>query len=164
MRDVRKDEPDGSPPGEGRAGARRYDGRPPAGRREGRAYSARFHLLDRQVVDGRDRPVCKVDDLELDETPAVGEGGPRVTGILVGPAALAPRLGGKTGRWLAAVQRRLRVGGDEGPARLDFDRVTDIGAVVRVDLAEEDAPVHAWEDWTRDNVVGRLPGAGHASG
>ncbi|MFE0774270.1 hypothetical protein [Streptomyces sp. NPDC058861] len=131
------------------------------GRRPGRAYSARFHLLDRQVVDGDDRPVCKVDDLEL--RPG-SDGRPVVTGVLVGPAALAPRLGGKTARWLAAVQRRLSVGRGEGPARLAFDHVTGIGAVIRVDLPEEDVKVHALEDWTRENVIGRLPGAGHASG
>ncbi|MFF0561728.1 hypothetical protein [Streptomyces sp. NPDC004266] len=127
----------------------------------GRAYSARFHLLDRQVVDRDDRPVCKVDDLELE--PDV-DGSPQVTAVLVGPAALAPRLGGKAARWLAAVQRRLSVGEGEGPARLDFDHVIGIGAVVRVDLPEEDVKVHALEDWTRENVIGRLPGAGHASG
>ncbi|MGA5499275.1 hypothetical protein ACPCSP_33685 [Streptomyces cinereoruber] len=133
----------------------------PEERRAGRAYSARFHLLDRQVVDGDDRPVCKVDDLELEPDP---DGPPRVTAVLVGPAALAPRLGGKAARWLAAVQRRLSVGEGEGPARLDFGRVTGIGAVVRVNLSEENIGVHALEDWMRENVVGRLPGAGHASG
>ncbi|WP_432127672.1 hypothetical protein [Streptomyces sp. bgisy082] len=133
----------------------------PEERRTGRAYSARFHLLDRQVVDQDDRPVCKVDDLELQPG---ADGCPVVTGVLVGPAALAPRLGGKTARWLAAVQRRLSVGEGEGPARLAFDHVTGIGAVVRVDLPEEDVKVHALEDWTRENLVGRLPGAGHASG
>ncbi|GHG10613.1 hypothetical protein ACFFSH_37505 [Streptomyces filamentosus] len=133
----------------------------PEERWAGRAYSARFHLLDRQVVDGHDRPVCKVDDLELEPDPG---GPPRVTAVLVGPAALAPRLGGKAARWLAAVQRRLSVGEGEGPARLDFGRVSGIGAVVRVDLPEENIEVHALEDWMRENVVGRLPGAGHASG
>jgi len=140
-----------------------YDGTRPGRdeRRAGRAYSARFHLLDRQVVDGDDRPVCKVDDLELEPGP---DGVPRVTAVLVGPAALAPRLGGKAARWLASVQRRLSVGEGKGPARLDFARVTGIGAVVRVDLPEENAGLHALEDWMRENVIGRLPGAGHASG
>ncbi|MFC8492034.1 hypothetical protein ACFUJU_14850 [Streptomyces sp. NPDC057235] len=140
----------------------REENRPgPEERRVGGAYSARFHLLDRQVVDQDDRPVCKVDDLELEPD---ADGRPVVTAILVGPAALAPRLGGKTARWLAAVQRRLSVGEGDGPARLDFDHVTGIGAVVRVDLPEEDVKVHALENWMRENLIGRLPGAGHASG
>ncbi|MGW7265147.1 hypothetical protein [Streptomyces sp. NPDC054842] len=131
------------------------------GRRPGRAYSAHFHLLDRQVVDHDGRPVCKVDDLELahDE-----HGRPYVTAILVGPQALAPRLGGEPARLLAAVQRRLKVSRDEGAARLDFAAVTGIGAVVTVAPLEEGRGVHALEDWTRDNVIGRLPGAGRAAG
>ncbi|QTA36709.1 hypothetical protein JHY03_69240 (plasmid) [Streptomyces sp. CA-256286] len=112
--------------------------------------------------------MCKVDDLELDDTSDPDgqnpETGPRVTGILVGPAALAPRLGGMAARWLAAVQRRLSVGRDAEPARLNFTQVTSIAAVIHVDLSEDDAKVHALEDWTRENVIGRLPGADHASG
>lgn len=130
-------------------------------RRPGRAYSAHFHLLDRQVVDREGRPVCKVDDLELahDE-----HGRPYVTALLAGPAALAPRLGGLSARWLAAVQRRMSVGGGGGPARIDFGRVTGIGPVLTVDLPEGAAGVHALEDWMRDEIVARLPGAGRASG
>ncbi|MEU1193488.1 hypothetical protein [Streptomyces sp. NPDC005859] len=130
-------------------------------RRVGRAYSAHFHLLDRQVVDPDGRPVCKVDDLEL----AIDEHGrPYVTAILVGPAALAPRLDGKLARWLTAVQQRLKLRRREGPARLDFTCVTGIGAVVTITAPTGGVPVHALEDWMRDNVIGRLPGAGHAAG
>ncbi|MGC0337890.1 hypothetical protein [Streptomyces sp. SLBN-8D4] len=130
-------------------------------RRVGRAYSAHFHLLDRQVVDQDGRPVCKVDDLELAND---GHGRPYVTAVLVGPAALAPRLGGKPARWLTAVQRRLKVRRQEGPARLGFECVTGVGAVVTVAPPTDGVAVHALEDWTRDNVIGRLPGAGHAAG
>ncbi|MEU9438845.1 hypothetical protein [Streptomyces sp. NPDC048252] len=132
-----------------------------SGRRVGRAYSAHFHLLDRQVVDPDGHPVCKVDDLELahDE-----HGRPYVSAILIGPAALAPRLGGKPARWLASVQQRLKVRRQEGPARLDFGCVTGIGAAVTIGPPTGGIAVHALEDWTRDNVIGRLPGAGHAAG
>ncbi|MGW0424632.1 hypothetical protein [Streptomyces sp. NPDC003015] len=130
-------------------------------RRAGRAYSARFHLLDRQVVDQDEKPVCKVDDLELEHDE---HGRPYVTAVLVGPAALAPRLGGMPARWLAAVQHRLKVRADEGPARLGIEHVTAIGAVLTVTLPQNQAGVHALEEWTRENIVGRLPGAGHASG
>ncbi|MEU5279368.1 hypothetical protein AB0G87_23500 [Streptomyces asoensis] len=134
---------------------------PQDARRAGRAYSAHFHLLDRQVVDPDGRPVCKVDDLDLahDE-----HGRPYVSAILVGPAALAPRLGGMPARWLAAVQQRLKVRRQEGPARLDFGCVTGIGAAVTVAPPTGGIAVHALEDWTRDNLIGRLPGAGHAAG
>ncbi|MEV2255533.1 hypothetical protein AB0I94_34055 [Streptomyces sp. NPDC050147] len=130
-------------------------------RRIGRAYSARFHLLDRQVIDQDEKPVCKVDDLELEQDEY---GRPYVTAVLIGPAALAPRFGGLLARWLAAVQRRLSVSQGEGPARLPFEHVIAIGAVVTVRLPRDHMQLHALEDWMRDNVIGRLPGAGHAPG
>ncbi|MBT2391822.1 hypothetical protein J7E87_20895 [Streptomyces sp. ISL-1] len=133
----------------------------PTRRTAGRGYSARFHLLDRQVVDPDGKPVCNVDDLDLahDE-----HGRLCVTAILVGPAALAPRLQGLPARWLAAVTRRMSISRTEDPARLSMNHVTHIGAVLTAALPEGHDHVHALEDWMRDNVIGRLPGAGHASG
>ncbi|WP_327686428.1 hypothetical protein [Streptomyces sp. NBC_00467] len=132
-----------------------------SGRTAGRAYSARFHLLDRQIVDPDGNPVCKIDDLEL---ACDNDGHLCATAILVGPAALAPRLGGLLARWVAAVTRRMSINRTEDPARLSMEHVTQIGAVVTVSLPEGHDHLHALEDWMRDNVIGRLPGAGHASG
>ncbi|MET9963409.1 hypothetical protein ABZ128_30800 [Streptomyces sp. NPDC006326] len=133
---------------------------PQAERRAGRAYSARFHLLDRQVVDGDGTSVAKVDDLELvrDE-----HGRLHVSAVLVGPTALAPRLGGRTGRFLAAVARRLRTGGTT-PARIPIEQVTAVGAAVTAAPTAGAPGVHPLENWIRDNVITRLPGSGHASG
>jgi hypothetical protein len=50
---------------------------------------AGLHLLDRQIVDHSDALVGKVDDLELTE---YADGRLEVTGLLVGPAALVPRM------------------------------------------------------------------------
>ncbi|MQY04684.1 hypothetical protein [Actinomadura macrotermitis] len=130
----------------------------PHERVQGHAYSARFHLLDRQVVAGDGTPICKVDDLELTGR----DGRLYATAVLVGPAALAPRLRGRLGRLVAAAHRRLVVGGDGAPPRIPLERVRGIGAAVTVDA--RDLRVHALEDWCRDNVVGRLPGARHAAG
>ena len=52
---------------------------------------ATLHLLDRQIVDSEGAMVGKVDDVELTED---HHGALRVTGLLTGPAALVPRLGG----------------------------------------------------------------------
>lgn len=130
-------------------------------RRPGRSYSARFHLLDRQVVADDATSVSKVDDLELipDE-----HGRPCVTALLIGPAALAPRLGGRPARWLSAVAHRLSTGKTPGPARIDIDQITHIGATLTVSMPDGGLGVHALEDWTRDNLIARLPGSGHAPG
>jgi sporulation protein YlmC with PRC-barrel domain len=117
----------------------------------GRVLDLQLHLLDRQVVDGEGRMVCKVDDLEL----ALDERGrPYVTAILVGPRALGPRLGGRLGRWMVAVAGRLA--GGAAPPRIDFGRVTDIGCAVTV-AGEPD--VVALEDWVDEHLIARIPGS-----
>ena len=127
----------------------------------GREIDAGLHLLDRQVVDPDTRMVCKVDDLEL-TVPEDG-GAPYVTAILAGPAALAPRLGGLLGRWVLAVQRRLHPAEVPEPARIGFGVVDEVGSRVRIALRREELAVNAFEAWCRDNVVAKIPGAGHAS-
>ncbi len=127
-------------------------------RRPGRSYSARYHLLDRQVIHPDGTEVCKVDDLEL--TPAA-DGTLHVTAILVGPQALGPRLRGRIGRWCTAVAERLSPSDDPGPGRLPVGRLTHIGPALTVTPGPEH--VHSLEDWTRDHFITRIPGAGHAN-
>jgi hypothetical protein len=125
----------------------------------GRVFDAKLHLLDRQVVDSSGGLVCKVDDLEisLDEN-----GWPYVSGILVGPGALGPRIGGWLGKLMVAVQRRLHGGEDPPPPRIDFGVVTDIGITVTIGIRAGQTGVQGLEDWMRENVIGRLPGASDA--
>ncbi|HEU0130925.1 MAG TPA: hypothetical protein VFQ85_08045 [Mycobacteriales bacterium] len=130
---------------------------PPAGR----VLDAGLHLLDRQVVDRDGKHAGKVDDLEL--TVPDGGGAPYVTAILGGPAALAPRLGGLLGRWFLAVQRRLHSAEDPQPARIDFGDVAEVGSAVKVARDRGDLAVNAFEQWCRDNVIAKLPGAAHES-
>ncbi|MEI2641351.1 MAG: hypothetical protein V9G10_03210 [Candidatus Nanopelagicales bacterium] len=60
-------------------------------------------LLDRQVVDSEDVPLCKVDDLRFER----GEDGRwRVSEILVGPGALGDRFQGRLGAVLTGIHRR----------------------------------------------------------
>jgi hypothetical protein len=127
----------------------------------GREIDAALHLLDRQVMDPADHMVCKVDDLELTEPE--GGGAPYVTAILAGPAALAPRLGGLLGRWVLAVQQRLHPAEEPLPARIDFGVVDEVASRIRISRRREDLTVNAFEDWCRENVIAKLPGAGHAS-
>ncbi|MEU7697037.1 hypothetical protein ACF064_35065 [Streptomyces sp. NPDC015492] len=135
--------------------------RPEDDRTPGRAYSARFHLLDRQLIAEDGTPLAKVDDLEL----APDENGRLyVSAVLIGPTALAPRLSGRPARLLDAVARRLSTGGPEGHARIGMDRIVRIGAALTATTSKNDDAVHPLEDWIRDNVITPLPGSGHAPG
>jgi hypothetical protein len=127
---------------------------------EGQKLDACLALLDRQVIDSRGRMVCNVDDLELAE-PADG-GPPYVAGILAGPAAVGPRLGGLLGRWFIAVQRRMHPERDPAPARIDFGVVSKLGTAVEVGLRREQLEPNRLEAWARDTVISKIPGAGHA--
>lgn len=114
-----------------------------------------LHLLDRQVVDVEHQPVARVDDVEL----AVGaDGALRVTAVLVGPEALGPRLGGRLGRWVTNVGRRLRPELAE-PPRIPIDLVEDLGGPVRLSVHRDDLDLPRSEAWFREHVVDRLPGS-----
>lgn len=119
---------------------------------------ADLDLLDRQVLDREGRPVGKVDDIEL----ALESGRMRVTALLLGPQALGGRLGGRLGRWIAAMAQRI--GDHDGPIRLPIE---DVGAFdVSIELkvpAEEIGRVGDLEDWLRDHFISRIPGARRAA-
>jgi hypothetical protein len=116
-------------------------------------------LLDRQVVDPAKHPVCNVDDVEFFEPK---NGAPYAVAILVGPAAFAPRFHGLLATWFLAVQRRLHPDRDPEPPRIDFGKVTKVDNAVHVDTPVDGLGVTTFEDWCRENVIAKIPGAGHA--
>ena len=126
----------------------------------GRVLEAGLHLLDRQLVDRDGRLAGKVDDLEL-EFPK-GGGPPLVTAILAGPGALSRRIGGRFGAWLESVANRLRGGDDHRPARVSFAVVKRIGSAVELSVPRAELETNRLEAWTRDHLIGKLPGAGDA--
>ena len=126
----------------------------------GRTMDAGLHLLDRQLVDKDGRLAGKVDDLEL-ELPS-GGGPPTVTAILAGPGALSRRIGGRFGAWLEAVANRLRDGDDDHPARIPFAVVKQIGSAIDLSVAKAELETDRLEAWTRDRIIGKLPGANDA--
>ena len=126
----------------------------------GRTMDAGLHLLDRQLIDRDGRLAGKVDDLEL-ELPE-GGGPPTVTAILAGPGALSRRIGGRFGAWLEAVANRLRGGDDQRPARVSFGVVKRIESAVDLSVAKAELDTNRLEAWTRDHLIGHLPGAGDA--
>jgi hypothetical protein len=128
----------------------------------GRILDLSLHLLDRQVLDTDGGMVCNVDDVEL-TVPDDG-GAPYVSAILCGPGALGPRVGGLVGRWMVAAHRHLGRHREDAPDRIGFELVTDIASSITVAQTREQLGVCAGEDFVRDYLVDRLPGARHASG
>ncbi|MCW6004063.1 hypothetical protein K1W54_05620 [Micromonospora sp. CPCC 205371] len=114
---------------------------------DGRVYDAHLHLLDRQIIDPDGRMVGKVDDVELASD---AEGGLYLAALLVGPAALGRRVGGRFGRLLVRLQGRGE------PIRIPMEEVTEIGSAVRLGTRR---PPSGLEHWIRDHVVARIPGA-----
>lgn len=123
-----------------------------------RVLDLNLRLLDRQVIDVDGRLVCNVDDLEFERTP---DGSLIVTAILVGPRALGPRIGGRLGRWVVSIARRLA--DTDAPPRIDFAAVSEIGSDVRLRVPRRQLDVAPLEDWIDEYVVARIPGSGHAS-
>ncbi len=119
-----------------------------------------LHLLDRQIVDKDGRLAGKVDDLELTLPHGSMSDPPFVSAILSGPGALAPQIGGRLGKWIAAAESRLS--DKPGPARISFGVVRRIGNDVQLIVSRDDLDVTRFEDWVRDTIISRVPGARHA--
>jgi len=112
-------------------------------------------ILDQQVVDRRGQRLGKVDGVILE----LREGAPpRIAAIEIGPVTLARRMHPRLAAWL---QRWLQRHGprSDGTLRIPWSQVKAIGVDVRVDLIADGTPARAWEEWLRDHVVRRLPGA-----
>jgi sporulation protein YlmC with PRC-barrel domain len=119
-----------------------------------------YDLLDRQILDRDGEPVGKVDDVELD---ADAHGVPYVTALLVGQRALGERIGGRLGRWIAGLGRRLAPSVEDPPIRIPFDLVAEIDSAVTLTVPRERLPDPPLEAWLRDHLIGRIPGAGDAT-
>jgi sporulation protein YlmC with PRC-barrel domain len=117
-----------------------------------------FHLLDRQIVDRDGRLVGNVDDLEFTENP---DGAPRVTAILVGQIPLGERIGGRVGRWMAALGRQL-ADRDYEPIRIPYNLVDTVGSEITLMVRADQLPEPPLETWLRRHLIERIPGAGHA--
>jgi sporulation protein YlmC with PRC-barrel domain len=124
-----------------------------------------FDLLDRQILDVAGEAVGKVDDLEL----TVGDdGAPRIAALLVGPQALGRRLGGRLGRWVSGAAGRLHPAENPDPMRIPWSVVAqrehpvEAGSAVRLTVRRELLTEPALEQWLREHLIGRIPGADHA--
>jgi hypothetical protein len=114
-------------------------------------------VLDSQIFDRKKRPMGKVDGLIMvvrKQKP------PRLAFIEVGPATLWGRIHPRLGRWVEAMERRLKIR-PEPRERIAWEKVTRIGIDVHVDVAVEETSCYAWERWLLEHIIGKIPGAGH---
>jgi hypothetical protein len=112
---------------------------------------ARLHLLDRQVLDVRGKPVTTVDDLEL-ENLQYGErldpGPPTVSAVISGPVLTTRLFGGRTPR------ARLH--------RIAWSQIAELDIVLKLAVKGDVLEVTWFERWLAEHVIARIPGGSHA--
>ncbi|MDQ1555821.1 MAG: hypothetical protein QOI02_823 [Actinomycetota bacterium] len=118
----------------------------------GRVVDAQLQLLDRQVIDDTGKPVCVVDDIEvagielgqrmLRDAPA-----PTIDALLSGPVFLTRVFGGRP-----PTSRLFRI---------PWAKVRNLGTAIELSVGSESLDASWTERWTRDHVIGRIPGARH---
>ncbi|MGI8676270.1 MAG: hypothetical protein ACR2JT_04975 [Nocardioidaceae bacterium] len=114
--------------------------------------------MDRQIVDPDGALVAKVDEVELTED---GMGGLLVTALLTGPGVLGPRLRGGLGQSMFAIWRRLHRDAEPLPGRIAISDVVKLDSAVHVGRQRAALNVDGLEEWVRNEIVSRLPGASH---
>ena len=113
-------------------------------------------ILDKQVVDRRHVKVGKVDGLVAELRPHAP---PRIIAIELGAITLARRLGSRPGRWTAWLAARLAGKRCVVPHQIAWKNVRNIGVDLEVDIDVHQTAIFEWQDWLRDRVIGRIPGA-----
>lgn len=113
-------------------------------------------ILDKQVVDREQVKIGKVDGLVAELRQAKP---PRVIAVELGSIALGRRLGAVAGRWAARLVARLSGKRQTRPHRIAWNKVRDIGVDIEFDIDVRQTKIFAWQDWLREHVIGRIPGA-----
>ncbi|TPM08864.1 hypothetical protein FJ960_06365 [Mesorhizobium sp. B2-3-11] len=113
-------------------------------------------LLDKQVVDREQVKIGKIDGLMAE----LRQGKPpRIIAIELGSITLARRLGAGPGRWVARLAAKLGGKRHGEPHRIAWHKVRDIGTDIEFDVDVRQTSIFAWQDWLRDHIIGRIPGA-----
>ena len=113
-------------------------------------------ILDKQVVDREQVKIGKVDGLVAEIRPDMP---PRIVAIELGSITLARRLGRQPGRWIAWLATRLGGERHAEPHRIVWSKVRGIGVDIEVDIDVRRTAIFDWQDWLRDHIIGRIPGA-----
>lgn len=113
-------------------------------------------ILDKQVVDREETKIGKVDGLVVE----LRDGAPpRVAFVEIGTVALARRIGPRLGRLVSRLGERLGGAEHRAPYRIPWRKVRDIGVDLEFDIDVHETTIFDWQDWLRDRVIGRIPGA-----
>jgi sporulation protein YlmC with PRC-barrel domain len=110
-------------------------------------------VLDKSVVDRHGREMGRVDAILVE----YGDGPPRITTLLIGPAALGSRLHPAVGRLMSRLESRLGIDRDR-PSRISVGDVDDIDRKIRLRLTIGETATSAFEQLLRRWVV-KLPGS-----
>jgi sporulation protein YlmC with PRC-barrel domain len=110
-------------------------------------------VLDKSVVDRNGREMGRVDAILVEH----GDGPPRITTLLIGPAALGSRLHPAVGRLMSWLESRLGIDRDR-PSRISVGDVDDIDRKIRLRLTIGETATAAFEQLLRRWVV-KLPGS-----
>jgi len=86
-----------------------------------------------------------------------------VSALLVGPIALGPRFKGRLGHWITTLAQHAAGDRERGPHRVDMSHVVEIDSSVALDVSAIDVGLRSGDDWVRDHIIGRIPGARHES-
>ncbi len=111
-------------------------------------------VLDARLVDRNDLLFGRVDRIVIR---VEGDEPPTIVAIEIGAVAIAERAHPRLGRWMSRLLARGR-----GPARpfaIAIALLTRDGNDFRADLDATTTPAWAGEQWARERLVGRIPGA-----
>jgi sporulation protein YlmC with PRC-barrel domain len=113
-------------------------------------------LLDKQVLDRRNRKIGKVDGLVMQLRK---DAPPRLAILEIGAVTLARRLHSRLAEWVEVIERRWGPG-DGRPVRIPYSKVTDVGLDVEVDVDGDEIGAFRWENWLKTHVLSYLPWSG----
>jgi len=110
-------------------------------------------VLDMNVVDRNGREMGRVDGIVIEQD----DGPPRMTTLLIGPAALGSRVHPALGRFMTRLETLLGIERDR-PSRISVREVDEVEGKIRVRLTLGDTTVAAFEQLLRRWIV-KLPGS-----
>ena len=111
-------------------------------------------LLDKQIIDRNHRKIGKVDGVVVELRASKP---PRIAAVELGVSTLARRLSPTPRRVLEFLTGHTPR--QNKPHRVDWNKVRDIGVDIKLDIDVRDTKIMAWQDWLRDHIIGRIPGA-----